>query len=214
MGFPFRYPRRIARGVPLSTKRARRSVTRALERKMSEHSDVPVVFPAPLPEEPPSSPNAERRSGVRFPFTAAAEVLELRSQTRVAGRCSDLSAGGCYVDTLSPFSVGSAVRIRIERDLNGFEAEAIVAYAHVSMGMGLAFTAIKVEHQGVLRSWIADLSGEQPPKLDVAPAGPEAGLLGANEKLRQVVNELVNLMVRKKLISENEGAGLLRQMFL
>jgi len=180
---------------------------------MSERSDMPIVFPAPLPEEQAKSGGPERRAVVRYPFTAAAEVYELRSQTRVVGRCSDLGPGGCYVDTLSPFAVGSAVRVRIERDLREFEAEATVAYAHVSMGMGLAFTEIKSEHQGVLRFWIADLSGERPPKLEVAPAGPEAGLLGAIENLRQVLNELVNLMVRKKIITENEGAGLLRQMF-
>lgn len=177
---------------------------------MSESSEVPVVFSAPIPEEPPSSRNPERRGGVRFPFTAAAEVHDLRSQTRVVGRCSDLGSGGCYVDTLSPFSVGSAVRIRIERDLQEFEAEATVAYAHVSMGMGLAFTEIKDEHQGVLRSWIAELSGEKAPKVDVSYTGHEAGLLGAN--LVQILNELIHLMVRKKLITENEGAVLLRQM--
>ncbi len=180
---------------------------------MSERPDMPIAFPAPLPEEAPKSCGPERRAQVRYPFTAAAEVYELRSQTRVVGRCSDLGPGGCYVDTLSPFAVGSAVRVRIERDLREFEAEATVAYAHVSMGMGLAFQEVKREHQDVLRLWIADLSGEQPPKLEVAPAEPEAGLLGAIENLRQVLNELVNLMVRKKIITENEAAGLLRQMF-
>jgi hypothetical protein len=213
MDLPFRYPRRNVCGIPLPTKFRRASVIRALESKMAERSDMPVAFPAPLPEEPSTCPNPERRAGVRFPFTAAAEVSDVRSEARVVGRCSDLGSGGCYVDTLSPFSVGSAVRIRIERDLREFEAEATVTYAHVSMGMGLAFTEIKDEHQGVLRSWIADLSGEQPPKLDAVPAGPEAGPLGAIENLRQVVNELINLMVRKKLLSENEAAALLRQMF-
>jgi len=178
---------------------------------MAERSDMPIAFPAPLPKESPTCANSERRSGVRFLFTAAAEVCELRSQTRVVGRCSDLGAGGCYVDTLSPFTVGSAVRVRIERDLNEFEAEATVAYAHVSMGMGLAFTAIKDEHQGVLRSWIAELSGEKSPKVDASYTGHESGLLSANAG--QALNELINLMVRKKLITENEGAGLLRQMF-
>lgn len=184
---------------------------RALESKMAERSDMPVAFPAPLPEDPSTCPNPERRGGVRFPFTAAAEVSDIRSETRVVGRCSDLGPGGCYVDTLSPFAVGSAVRVRIERDLREFEAEATVAYAHVSMGMGLAFTSIKEEHQGVLRSWMAELSGEKGPNVDVSFTGHEAGLLSANAG--PVLNELINLMVRKKLLTENEAAGLLRQMF-
>jgi len=64
-----------------------------------------------------------------------------------------------------------------------------------------------------LRAWIADLSGEEPPKLEAVPVEPEAAALGAIENLRQAMNEFVNLMVRKKIITENEAAGLLRQMF-
>lgn|SRR5579864_242820 len=184
-----------------------------LESKMSERSDTPIVFTAPLPEEQPKSGGSENRAQVRFPFTAAAEIHELRSQTRVSGRCSDLGAGGCYIDTLSPFAVGAVVRIRLERDTREFEAAAVVAYAHVSMGMGLAFTEIKREHQAVLRSWIAELSGEQSPELAASAAEPETGEIDPDANMRLVLNELIYLLVRKKIITENEGTGLLRQMF-
>src|ERR1700674_2086468 len=142
---------------------------------MSERPDKPIAFPAPLTRESEERGGPERRRQVRYPFTAAAEVCEVRSQTRVAGRCSDLGTGGCYVDTLSPLAVGSAVRIRIERDLREFEAAAVVTYAHVSMGMGLAFTEIKREHKDVLRSWIADLSGEQTPEPAASATETETG---------------------------------------
>src|SRR5579863_7034622 len=99
------------------TDRSRlRRVICSLESRMSERSDKPIVFAGPMIEEPPKSESPERRAQPRFPFTAAADVYELRSQTRVNGRCSDLSLGGCYVDTLSPFPVGAVVRIRMERD--------------------------------------------------------------------------------------------------
>src|ERR1700693_169203 len=169
--------------------------------KMSERSDTPIVFPAPLREEPPKSEAPEKRAQVRYPFTAAAEIYELRSQTRVSGRCSDLSAGGCYIDTLSPFAVGAVVKVRIERETREFEASAVVAYAHVSMGMGLSFTEIKREHQAVLRSWIADLSGEQPPEPAAPTTEPETGAVEANANMRLVLNELIYLLVRKKIIT-------------
>jgi len=176
---------------------------------MSEPSDKPILIPAPTPEK---QDLPERRRATRFPFTASTEVRDLRSQASITGRCSDLGTGGCYVDTLSPFAVGSAVWIHIERDLREFEALAIVSYAHVSMGMGLAFTEVKTEHQAVLRSWIAELSGEQPRQPEAPPAGPEAGLLGTIENLRHALNELVNLLTRKKIITENEAAAILRQL--
>jgi hypothetical protein len=180
---------------------------------MPDRSDTPIVFPAPLHEESPKSGGPENRAQVRFPFTAAAEIYELRSQTRVTGRCSDLSAGGCYIDTLSPFAAGAVVRIRMKRDTREFEAAAVVAYAHVSMGMGLAFTEIKREHQDVLRSWIAVLSGEQAPEPAASATEPETGAIEANANMRLVLNELIYLLVRKKIITENEGSALLRQMF-
>jgi hypothetical protein len=213
MGSPFRFPCRNVSGIPDSVKCRRRSVTRGLEIKMSERSDTPIVFPAPLREEPPKSEASENRKQVRYPFTAATEVCEIRSQTRVKGRCSDLSTGGCYVDTLTPFAVGAAVKVRIERDGREFEAAAVVTYAHISMGMGLAFTAIQHEHQDVLRSWIAELSGEQPAEPAVSTEAPETGAIETEANMRMVLNELIYLLVRKKIITENEGTGLLRQMF-
>jgi hypothetical protein len=180
---------------------------------MGERSDRPIVFPALSQGETPARPNAERRTGVRYPFTAGAEVTDIRSQASVTGRCSDLGYGGCYVDTISPLAVGSAVRIRIEREAHDFEATGIVAYAHVSLGMGLAFTEIKGEYRGVLHSWIAEASGNQSPKLEVPTAAAEAGDDNSIANLRQVLNEFINLMVRKKVITENDAAGLLRQLF-
>jgi hypothetical protein len=181
---------------------------------MSEHSDKASVLPPPSPGELKDRRGPERRKHGRIPITAAAEVYELRSQTRVAGRCSDLSRGGCYVDTLVPFAVGSIVKIRIERKVHGFEAEAVVAYAHVSMGMGLTFTEIKPEHQDVLRSWLAELSGED--SAELASSKQESAARGKEEEdtnLRLVLNQLITLLVRKKIILEAEGAELLRQLF-
>ena len=180
---------------------------------MPERTDRPIVFPAPLSEESAKSGGPERRGQARFLFTAAAEVYEPRSQTRLTGRCSDLGSGGCYVDTISPFAVGAVVRVRIERDKREFEAAAVVTYAHVSMGMGLAFTEIKRVHQDVLRSWIANLSGEKLPEPAVSTTEPEAGAIEANADMRLIMNELINLLMNKKIITENEGSELLRQKF-
>ena len=180
---------------------------------MSEHSDEPIVLPAPLPEEPQKSGGRESRAQVRFPFTAAAEIYELHSQTRLTGRCSDLSSGGCYIDTLSPFAVGTTVRVRLERDMHEFEAEAVVAYAHVSMGMGLAFKEMKREHQEILRFWIAELSGEKSREPVLSIPEPETEAEDADANMRLVLNELIFLLVRKKIFTENEGAELLHKMF-
>jgi hypothetical protein len=181
---------------------------------MSERSDKPLILiPGPMPVASGTTNDPERRQDIRYPFTAAAEIIEVFSQTRVIGRTSDLGRGGCYVDTLTPLAVGAVVRVRMERELRVFEAVATVSYAHLSMGMGLVFTEIKPEHQAVLGAWMAELSGERLPEREAAATGPETSLLSAVLNLRQVLNELINLTVRKKIINENEGAALLRRIF-
>ena len=180
---------------------------------MPDRSDLPIVVPEPLPDVQPQVGGPERRSQVRFPLAASAKVFDLRSETSIHGRCSDLSSGGCYVDTLSPLSVGSIVNVYIVRESSQFEAAAVVTYAHASMGMGLAFTEIKPEHRQTLRSWIDELSGH--PANEPAAAStrePESGSFEANANVRFVLNELITLLVRKKILTEDEGAALFRQM--
>lgn len=179
---------------------------------------MPIVFPESSSAGSAKGGSQDNRKQVRYPFSAAAEVREIRSETRVSGRCSDLSAGGCYIDTLSPFAVGAFVRIQMKRETREFEAAAVVAYSNAPMGMGITFTEMTREHWDVLRGWLAELSGEQPYEAAPSPHSegatkPEGKPTETNANLRAVVNELVYLLVRKKIFTENEASGLLRQMF-
>jgi hypothetical protein len=137
----------------------------------------------------------------------------------VTGRSSDVGFGGCYVDTISPFPVGTVVSVRLEHNQGKFEAVAVVTYALASMGMGISFTEIKPEDLAILQAWIAELTGQplpiaEPPQISESPvAPPEDDSLATTSNLRQVMNEFINLMIRKKIITENEGAALLRQLF-
>jgi hypothetical protein len=182
--------------------------------RMSEYSDKPLIMlPGPTSASTEGLSHPERRADLRYPFTAAAQVFDILSQTRIAGRTSDIGFGGCYIDTLAPFAKGAMVRVRLELELQEFEAFAVVTYATAPMGMGLAFGEMKPECRAVLKTWVAKLSGERLPAPGGADAGPEGGVLAGMENIREVMKDLVYLMVRKKMISENEGAGIMRQLF-
>src|SRR5580658_1083960 len=88
----------------------------------------------------PSAVTTERRTAPRYPFTASTEAIETRSGARILGRTADLGRGGCYVDTISPFPVGTIVTIRINRLNQSFQAEGKVVFSQTGMGMGVAFT--------------------------------------------------------------------------
>jgi hypothetical protein len=180
---------------------------------MSENSDKTAIVSPPSLEESNKSSDPERRVEQRFPFTADAEVIELRSQARVTGRCSDLGPGGCYVDTLAPLPVGAEVRIRLSREMREFEASAVVTYAQVPLGIGLRFTEMTLGHQDVLNSWIAELSGGRTAAMAAPPAETENAASDESTNMLIVLNQLITLLVRKKILTENEGAGFLRKMF-
>lgn len=96
----------------------------------------------------------ERRRSPRFPFIASAEVHEESNGSRHSARISDISATGCYVDTINPLPGGTAVLVKIFNETRSFEAPATVAYAMVHLGMGLSFGEVPPSSRDVLQQWL------------------------------------------------------------
>jgi len=96
----------------------------------------------------------ERRRALRFPLIASAEVLAESAGTQLAARISDISATGCYVDTINPLVDGTTVRLKILTDTHVFEAPATVVYSHAHLGMGLMFGEVLPNSQDVLQNWL------------------------------------------------------------
>lgn len=157
--------------------------------------------------------SAERRESVRFAVSASADMLELRTRTRLSGRASDLGAGGCYVDTVTPFPVGTSVVLNLTSENRNVHAMANVVYAHTGMGMGLAFAEMTPTQKANLSNWLRELSGEPPkheepceadvPYLQEATA-PEPGAGNKTARLLDAMQELVSLLESKRVLTEAE----------
>jgi hypothetical protein len=115
----------------------------------------PVVHSS-RPSRQEESPRA-LRSVKRCPLVAAAEITEMGSGSKLSARTSELSIGGCYIDTLNPFPEGTLIQCRILRDKGVFETKAMVVYSHERIGMGVAFSQIAPNQQAILESWLAEL---------------------------------------------------------
>ncbi len=100
---------------------------------------------------------SKERSVKRCPFVASAEVVEVGTGTKLSARTSEIGVGGCYVDALNPFAVGTATVIKILRDQGAFHAKARVVYSDPSFGMGLAFEALDPEQRTILENWLAEI---------------------------------------------------------
>ena len=155
----------------------------------------------------------DRRTSPRYSFTAEAEALDAHSRARMSARTSDISRGGCYVDTFCPFPQNSSVKIRILRDNQALVADAKVVYSKLGMGMGLSFSAIDVENRQVLDAWIGELNGTTPIVFkDVARAEPIAQPRVAKNDASYVVGELIIALMRRGALSPPEGNALLLKL--
>jgi predicted metal-dependent TIM-barrel fold hydrolase len=60
---------------------------------------------------------ADRRHFPRYPFVAYSEVTDLKHpDVHMRARTSDLAREGCYVDTITPFDVGTYVAVKIVKN--------------------------------------------------------------------------------------------------
>jgi hypothetical protein len=155
----------------------------------------------------------ERRRHERYPFTSAVEVVVRESQTRIQGRTSDLSRGGCFVDTTSAFPAGSTVTMRLTKDNRTFEADAEVVYSLAGMGMGVKFTSADTEQLGTVEKWMAELSGEVLPEPELPRSLDQPcaqGRLGNEEYL--VLNELVMELMKQGVLSNAKCKAMLQKL--
>ena len=162
-----------------------------------------------------SSPevSVERRRSERYPFTAGVLALEPGSGARIDAHSSDLSLGGCYVDTMNPLPTGTEVEIRLTKDGRTFHAKARVAHYQVGIGMGLLFTSVELAQLAPLESWFAELHGESDPAQYTLESDAEA-FYGTNFKddERYALEELLVLLMRKGLLTEEEGEPILKRL--
>jgi hypothetical protein len=103
----------------------------------------------------PAAPRraADRRTQLRYKFSADAEISEEKSGTRMEARIDDISERGCHAETNSPFPLGTETRIRISKGGDSFSAQARVVSSSVN-GLGLAFSHIAPDQLPILEVWL------------------------------------------------------------
>jgi hypothetical protein len=81
----------------------------------------------------------------------------MATEKQVAAHTEDLSMFGCFVETTTPFPVGTKVRLRISHAGATFTGQGTVAYLRPNAGMGIAFTSIEPSSLPVLDIWLTNL---------------------------------------------------------
>ena len=83
----------------------------------------------------------ERRNQGRV--SASIEVLWVGNAGKYESRASDLSLGGCFVDTVAQVELGNIITFSLRLPAEeSIELEGEVVYTYPSMGFGLRFTNV------------------------------------------------------------------------
>jgi hypothetical protein len=111
-----------------------------------------------------NSPFTVRRANPRFSFSAEAEAT-LGDGTSVDAQLFELSARGCYIDTVKPIPVGTELQLRISNGMSMCELHGKVIYTHPGYGMGVCGMGVVFDEMGesqrlAIETWLRDLAGK------------------------------------------------------
>jgi len=109
------------------------------------------------------SGSTERRKFPRRTCRLEAQVSTAHSSEKVAGKVTDISLGGCYVEMLSPLPLGCTIEVAIDLEGEELQATGNIRSSQTGFGMGVSFTGMSPADFERLRKFI-------PPETATSPA--------------------------------------------
>ena len=97
----------------------------------------------------------------RYAFIATAELIEQKTDVRIATRVSELSLHGCYLDMMNPFPPETLVIVKISAGDTIFQAKSKIVYVQPNLGAGVTFLEVTPENEAILQRWLAQAKQDQ-----------------------------------------------------
>jgi c-di-GMP-binding flagellar brake protein YcgR len=95
----------------------------------------------------------DRRGYRRLRISVPVEMNLENSEIPVRGATSDLSAGGCYIETMYPFPAGTVVDMKLQLE-NTLLIAATVVTCFPQVGNGIQFTRMLPEDREELQAFL------------------------------------------------------------
>jgi hypothetical protein len=102
----------------------------------------------------------ERRGNPRIKVRAPVELYTEESTSPIRGATTDLSMGGCYIDTFFPFPVGTTIELKLQLDDTLLVLGAVVT-CDPQVGNGIKFTRMLPEDFEALQAFLESNAKEQ-----------------------------------------------------
>jgi PilZ domain len=172
--------------------------------------------------------NSNGQSGLQFVNLAEEQCRSLSSwlgsnapqlppedpEPLVGYKLSDLSLGGCYIETLSPFPKGTKVDVCLRVGDFEIHLDAAVRVVYPGHGIGLEFAAIPDQHELVLRfiERLSTQAGASPDVLLWPKAFNFKSSVREEQKLAEETEDpLVELLCSPAALTQEEFLAALRQ---
>lgn len=166
--------------------------------------------------------HGERRAAVRHECDIGAHLTVVDTEINLWSRCTDISEGGCYVESRSPFNVGTRLNITLFLEPEHLVLPAVVRTSFAGMGCGLQFLFATPEQKEQLIGFLqVQFGGHEKPKSIAAVETPVVVAMPAArnafpelERLQRLLAETLGWAERVKLSPrESEQMEELAQSF-
>lgn len=171
--------------------------------------------------------NAAHQAGVRFRNLDEETREQIKKWVRshsadpekddapVQCKLTDLSLGGCYLETATPFPLNTRVKLSMRVGEFQIDAEGIIRVVHAELGMGVEFRQRTPQQRESVDKFIQALMNSNGvlPDLLVEPEGIESdpGEPGANSNQEQMEDPLIELFHKKAQLSTEAFLAELRR---
>ena len=108
--------------------------------------------------------NQERRHIRRVPLLV--DVAWQGATGKYEARTSDISVGGCFIDTIGQVNVGQIIEFKIRLPAGDWlDVQGTVVYEYPGMGFGVSFTQISDSDRRRLE-WLVNAEAQRADKLE------------------------------------------------
>jgi CheY-like chemotaxis protein len=130
-------------------------------------------------------------------------------------KLTDISQGGCYVETESPFPEHTVVVLSLQAADSEVQVQGMVRVMHPEFGMGIEFASRTMHESERLRSlirFLMDTPGTRP-ELLITPRGLASGpdLPTPDHAANELIDPLLDLLRSHELLSQSDFLQQLRQ---
>ncbi len=125
--------------------------------RVDEPQEVPMKDSEPAPATP-----RDLRKRPRYRCIGGAQVWQEGAESSLSATLTEVSQGGCYLETTWPLPVGTHVQLHLRCGDFEFAARGKVNYLDPSMGMGIVFSDLSDDARRGLLQLVDRLSGNRP----------------------------------------------------